>query len=240
MNQTNITTYQSNLVFFDEVKSALHSVCNEGHSGVFFISSASGDSAGFSLRNGKIVDIAYKSIRGTKALFHINNIERARFFFDQNQLTLPDFSKTSDTSPDTNQVFSFLNIACDEKEHVANNEQAKNYRIMIIDDSLLVRAVVTKILADNYDVIEVIDGESALLAIEQEHPDLVLLDMVMPGIDGNEVLRRIRASHTGELLPVIILTANDSLVDDGLGENGRFPKCLDLNGLLSMVDKFFH
>jgi len=106
----NMTTYQSNLVVFDDVKNALHLVCSEGCSGVFFISSANGDGAGFSLDNGKITDVAYKKLRGSKALLNIKNIEKARFFFDHGRLSLPHVSQVVNDLPDTDKILSFLNV----------------------------------------------------------------------------------------------------------------------------------
>ena len=240
MNQMNKTIYQSNLVSFDDVKDVLHSMCNEGHSGIFFISSANGDGAGFSLDHGKITDVAYKAMRGNKALSSIKNIERARFFFGQGQLTLPFVTKEVDDLPDTAKILSFLNINVVHKVELTQEEPVINGKVMIVDDSRMVRAVVKKILTKgNYEVIEAVDGDSALLAIEQEHPDLVLLDIVMPGIDGNEVLRRVRLTESGKNLPVVVLTSNDSLVNEGIGESGRFPKPFKSDELLLMLRDFF-
>src|SRR5258708_10564585 len=52
-----------------------------------------------------------------------------------------------------------------------------------------------------------VDGVSALAAIESDAPDLVLLDVQMPGVDGYEVCRRIKAMPRGRLLPVVMITA---------------------------------
>jgi len=236
----NMTTYQSNLVIFDDVKKVLHLACNEGHSGVFFISSENGDSAGFSLNNGKIIDAAYKSIRGKKALLNIKNIERARFFFGHGQLTLPLVTKTIDDLPDTAQILSFLKINGVGKSEVTHEKHAIKGRVMIVDDSRMIRTIVKNILIrHNYEVIEAVDGERALLAIEQDCPDLVLLDIVLPGIDGNEVLRRVRKTEFGKHIPIIILTSNDALINDDIGESDRISKPFMPEDLLLLISDFF-
>lgn len=66
-------------------------------------------------------------------------------------------------------------------------------KIMIVDDAMFMRATIRKILNANgfEDIVEMKDGESALLAYGEEKPDLVLLDITMPGISGLEVLEQI-------------------------------------------------
>ncbi|MDC7288145.1 response regulator [Blautia schinkii] len=66
-------------------------------------------------------------------------------------------------------------------------------KIMIVDDALFMRKTIRRILeANGYtDILEMPDGESALNAYEQEKPDLILLDITMPGMSGLEVLEKI-------------------------------------------------
>lgn len=78
-------------------------------------------------------------------------------------------------------------------------------RILVIDDEPLVAGVVAEALrSEDNEVVVACSGEEGLRAVEQNPPDAVFLDMVMPGMDGIEVLRRIRARHPD--LPVIILS----------------------------------
>ena len=77
--------------------------------------------------------------------------------------------------------------------------------VLVVDDDATVREVVLSYLrADGYDVSEAADGETALSMVGHTRPDLVVLDVMLPGLDGLEVIRRIRA---GGDLPVIMLTA---------------------------------
>jgi len=89
-------------------------------------------------------------------------------------------------------------------------------RVMVVDDDVTVReVVVTYLRAAGYDVGEAADGESALDDLRGERADLVVLDLMLPGIDGLEVCRRIRAK--GDDVPVIMLTALGSETDRVVG-----------------------
>jgi putative two-component system response regulator len=86
--------------------------------------------------------------------------------------------------------------------------------VLVVDDGEINRALVEAFLSDlDCRLQSVADGPSALVAIEKESPDLVLLDVQMPGMDGYEVCRRIKARPRGRLLPVVMLTALDNAND---------------------------
>jgi two-component system, OmpR family, response regulator len=85
-------------------------------------------------------------------------------------------------------------------------------RILIVeDDAALARGVARILDSEGYAVDVVERGEQAVLAAAQEHFDLLILDIGLPGMDGFEVLRRLRAK--AERIPVLLLTARDA-VDD--------------------------
>lgn len=67
---------------------------------------------------------------------------------------------------------------------------------------------------EGYDVIVAFDGEEALEKVEDEKPDLIILDLMLPKIDGLEVAKRVRTNHT---TPIIMVTAKDSELDKVLG-----------------------
>jgi DNA-binding response OmpR family regulator len=78
-------------------------------------------------------------------------------------------------------------------------------RVLVVDDEPTVREVVVGYLRrDGHDVSEAADGRTALALLEQEPPDLVVLDMMLPGVNGLDILRRLRATSD---VPVIMLTA---------------------------------
>jgi DNA-binding response OmpR family regulator len=89
-------------------------------------------------------------------------------------------------------------------------------RVMVVDDDVTVReVVVTYLRAAGYDVAEAADGESALDMLRDEPADLLVLDLMLPGIDGLEVCGRVRAK--GDDVPVIMLTALGSETDRVVG-----------------------
>jgi len=81
-------------------------------------------------------------------------------------------------------------------------------KILVIDDDPSVRSLVADSLEiEGYEVFTAEDGFSGLRAIEAHKPDCVLLDVMMPGLDGHQVLQRIRAAEDRPALPVVMLTA---------------------------------
>jgi DNA-binding response OmpR family regulator len=88
-------------------------------------------------------------------------------------------------------------------------------RVLVVDDDPTVREVVVSYLkAEGYDVSDAADGDSALAKIEQERPDLIVLDVMLPGVDGLEVCRRVRAASQ---VPIIMLTALGAEADRVVG-----------------------
>lgn len=88
-------------------------------------------------------------------------------------------------------------------------------RVLVVDDEPMVRDVLARYLAKEGFAVETAeDGEAALVAFEQARPDLVLLDLMLPRIDGIEVFRRMRASTS---TAVIMLTAKGEETDRVVG-----------------------
>lgn len=83
-------------------------------------------------------------------------------------------------------------------------------RVVLVDDDARFRATARRtLLADGVDVVaEVADGESALDAVAEWRPDVVLLDIALPGIDGLEVARRLQADRTGSV--VVLISTRDA------------------------------
>jgi len=88
-------------------------------------------------------------------------------------------------------------------------------RVLVVDDDPTVREVVCSYLrAERYDVSEAGDGETALAMVADDRPDLVVLDVMLPGVDGLEGCRQVRATTD---LPVILLTALGAEADRVVG-----------------------
>ncbi|MCI9315767.1 MAG: response regulator transcription factor [Lachnospiraceae bacterium] len=89
------------------------------------------------------------------------------------------------------------------------------YKVLIADDEAEIRDVLHLYLEkDGYEVLEAADGLEAMGKIQKEKPDLVILDVMMPGLDGYRVLRNIREHNN---IPVIMLSAKDTDADKILG-----------------------
>src|SRR6202453_2416939 len=88
--------------------------------------------------------------------------------------------------------------------------------ILVVDDEPAVRRALERALRlDKYEVELAIDGEEALDRLAEQPADAVILDVMMPGVDGLEVCRRMRAA--GDKTPVLMLTARDAIDDRVLG-----------------------
>ncbi len=83
-------------------------------------------------------------------------------------------------------------------------------KILIIDDDKdLLRGMVIRLKANDYDVVSAVDGISAISVARKEEPDLVILDIGLPGGDGFSVMERLGSLTTLLHIPIIILTARD-------------------------------
>jgi len=90
--------------------------------------------------------------------------------------------------------------------------QEKNAHILIVDDDSRVTSALRRTLAyEGYQVSSTLDGEGALAISRTKSPDLVILDLMLPGIDGLEVCRRLRA--VDDDITVLMLTARDAVAD---------------------------
>lgn len=118
-------------------------------------------------------------------------------------------------------------------------ENNKIYRILAVDDTqdnlILVEAILD---SEGYEIDLASDGIKALQQIEQSPPDLILLDVMMPGMDGYEVTRRIRKNPAISYIPILLITAfHQSSVVEGLdaGADDFIRKPFDTDELLARV-----
>ena len=114
--------------------------------------------------------------------------------------------------------------------------------VLVVDDEEPVRHLVRDVLElGGYDVGEAGDGPSALAHVAERPPDCLVLDVMMPGMSGIEVLARLRETPDGAELPVLVLTAAG---DDGTtwagwqaGASYYLPKPFDVDHLLTWVSR---
>ncbi|MBF0350968.1 MAG: response regulator [SAR324 cluster bacterium] len=87
-------------------------------------------------------------------------------------------------------------------------------KILVADDSLTYRMMIKELLEDNdFELLLAEDGHQALQQIRREQPDLIILDIIMPGMDGIEVCRRLKDDEKSRFIPVIMLTAKNESAD---------------------------
>ena len=91
---------------------------------------------------------------------------------------------------------------------MAEHSQQDRAKVLVVDDRpSIVQALRMRLEGEGHEVIEALDGPRALELVEEEQPDLVLLDVMMPDMDGYEVCRRIKGRPDADFVPVIMVTA---------------------------------
>ena len=88
-------------------------------------------------------------------------------------------------------------------------------KVLVIDDEKPISDIIKfNLEKEGYEVVTAFDGEEGLEKVESDQPDLIILDLMLPKIDGLEVAKRVRAKHN---TPIIMVTAKDSELDKVLG-----------------------
>ncbi|MFA5276037.1 MAG: response regulator [Candidatus Omnitrophota bacterium] len=86
------------------------------------------------------------------------------------------------------------------------------YKLLLVDDDKdIIEVLKPRLQREGYDVITAFDGEECLVMVKEHNPDIILLDLLMPKINGFEVLKEIRANYNDHWRPIIIISANSDL-----------------------------
>lgn len=105
-------------------------------------------------------------------------------------------------------------------------------KILIIEDDKFLRDLIArKLTGEGFDISMAVDGEEGIKKIRDKRPDLVLLDLILPGIDGFEVLSRMRGDPSVASIPVIILS--------NLGQREEVEKGLKLGAIDYLIKAHF-
>ena len=119
--------------------------------------------------------------------------------------------ESSDTGAVARSAAAYLDEALQwlpyESQTVASTSAQSGGRVLVADDNSDLRTFLTSLLAPHYDVQAVADGREALAAIQARKPDLILSDVMMPGLDGLGLVRALRENPETSTLPVILLSA---------------------------------
>ncbi len=105
-------------------------------------------------------------------------------------------------------------------------------KILVVEDDKFLRELISRKLSDEgFDITQAVDGEDGIEKIKQVKPDLILLDLILPSIDGFEVLSRIKEDPSVASIPVIILS--------NLGQKEEIEKGLSLGAVDFLIKAHF-
>jgi two-component system chemotaxis response regulator CheY len=115
-------------------------------------------------------------------------------------------------------------------------------RILVVDDDPAVRRLLTEMLCERYAITLASNGAEALDSIRQQPPDAVVLDMMMPVMDGWTFLSAYRRQPASAEVPVVVVSGEPSACEDGrrLGARACVPKPFDVDRLRAVVDQLFY
>jgi len=231
-------TYDENqLLPIEQIKNELFSLCVNEKSGDFCLFTEEKHVAVISFYMGDIVGLRYRISRGNNALKHIKCINKAKITFKE---TSSDAVNTAvEQLPSTEEILNYLGVESSD-DGAANNARKK---ILVVEDSRTQRAVICRMLQQNgYDTVEAADGYDALNKLDNNRLDMILLDIVMPGIDGYKVMSLIKEKPGMKDIPIIMLTSRDNLIDKMRGKisgtNEYLTKPFKYEELIGKIDKY--
>ena len=115
-------------------------------------------------------------------------------------------------------------------------------KILIVEDTELNRDLLVQLLEDDYLIVTAEDGAAGIELTERERPDLILMDLSLPRIDGWEATRRIKANEGLAQIPIIALTAHAMQGDEesarAAGCNDYLTKPIDEDKLFALLEKY--
>ena len=115
-------------------------------------------------------------------------------------------------------------------------------KVLVVEDVDFNRELVVQLLEDKYHVIEAVNGQEGLELAERERPELILMDLSLPVMDGWEATRRLKANDDLRSIPVIALTAHAMVGDEekalAAGCDDYLVKPLDEDELMARIAKY--
>lgn len=114
----------------------------------------------------------------------------------------------------TKEISERLSVTESQVKEVLESMSDTRQKVLIVDDEMdALVALKVALETEGYNVVEAKDGYEAIEKVHSEIPDLILLDLMIPGIDGFEVCRQLRSDPTYSHIPVIMLTARGEIDD---------------------------
>ena len=105
------------------------------------------------------------------------------------------------------------------------NGDKKKLLLIVEDEIITVKTMVEKLTAEGFEVMVAYDGLQGLDAAKSKHPDLILLDLLMPKMEGIVMLKELRKDDWGKMVPVIILTNLSGITEDKLYDVSELEPC---------------
>jgi putative two-component system response regulator len=110
--------------------------------------------------------------------------------------------------------FPAVRSATGKHKAITGSHKIVRRTVLVVDDAPEIARLVAKILGKSYRVVIASDGEEALTQVAADPPDLILLDLHMPKLDGWEVCRRLKGDAKTRDIAIVIMTAGDSTPED--------------------------
>lgn len=122
-------------------------------------------------------------------------------------------------------------------------QKEKNKKVLLVeDDSLLANILMDSLVREKFDAVNIKDGLQVMEAAKKFQPDVVLLDLILPGLDGFEVLRQLKDDNKLKTVPVFIISNLDSISEvksaKALGAEDYFIKAnTDIEKIIKVIKK---
>ena len=201
---------------------AMAGLVEQNASGNVVLISDMGDWGKLNLLKGEIFSIELGIYRGPQVLDYLQSMEMIQYMFrpDRETGATKRVQSPGSARMDNTQFFNFFDHVL-PKIGQGNRPLASRTKrvtalakILVVDDSALARKVVVNhLVAANFAVVEAKNGFEALGQLEQERPNLIILDLIMPGMDGYQVIDKMKSSEQFKHIPIIMVTSRDSLMD---------------------------
>ena len=143
--------------------------------------------------------------------------------------------------------FDFNKILGRDKERIKERRRKKRVprigsSVLVVDDSSTVVFALKKLLEqDGYDVMTATNGQQAIAMAETHKPNIILMDVIMPGMNGFQATRRIRKMQQLDGVPIIIISASEQKTEEfwlrRLGANDFLPKPITRGQLFPTIEK---
>jgi len=227
---------EQDILTMDQIRAELLTLSVDAQTGDFCLFTEDKHAAVISFYKGRIVALRYRISRGNDALRLIRGINSAKVRFQPSSMPVnPAAMKEMLSTPEILKILGVEQAGC--------TFQGMGKVILVVEDSSTQRKIICKMLVQSgYRILEAKDGYEALSIAEFEKPDLILLDIIMPGIDGYEVMAKMKALPDLEKVPIIMLTSRDKLIDKMRGKisgtNEYLTKPFKSKELIEKIEKY--